>query len=109
MEFETARLEARSAWLAILAAWTEEWPTRFVETAAEAALTRLSFRRRECPPALAAAVARLPPGEHRRRAPWSSILKDATMRRLRRRDKAAWRALHAKRALLNRAVSPSEP
>lgn len=108
MEFETSRVGIRSAWLALIATWTAEWPAQFVEAAAEAGLTRQSFSRHCCPPALAAAVNRLATGQKRNRPPWSSILNDATMRRLRRKDRSAWRALHARRALVGRAVPLEE-
>ncbi len=107
--FEHVRGSMRRALLSIVNAWTASWPDRFIAVAQDAGLTRRSFQRRSMPPALAAAVAELLAGQTRRRPPWASILNDRLMRRLRRRDKTAWRTLHARRALAGRAIPPDSP
>lgn len=98
MRFEQARTEARVACLETVAAWLADWPRAFRAGAHGAGLTQRSFARRHLPDALAAEVARLPEGFRRNRA-WVPVLEEPVLRRLRRRDPAAYRTLRARRIL----------
>lgn len=96
MRFEHLRIDQRVAWLATIAAWTEDWPHRFRSGAHSAGLTRRSFRRCLQPDALAAEIRRLPPGQTRDRS-WKPVIEGDDMKLLRRSDATIYREVRAKR------------
>ncbi len=96
--FEQCRLAVRTPWLKLIAAWMADWPGPFRIAADAAGLTRRSFARLHVPPSLAGEVARLPAGLRRDRT-WEPILEEPVLRRLRRTDPAAYRAVRADRIL----------
>ena len=98
MRFEQARIEARVACLEAVGAWLVDWPRVFRAGAHGARLTQRSFARRHLPEALAAEAGRLPEGFRRDRT-WVPVLEEPILRRLRRRNLAAYRALRARRIL----------
>lgn len=95
MRFEQARVDARIALLDTAAAWLSDWPHSFQIGARGAKLTQRSFARQCLPAALAAEVATLPDGIRRDRT-WVSILDEPALRRMRRRNPAAYRMRRAK-------------
>ena len=99
LRFEQVRAGARVACLETAAAWLADWPHTFRAGARGAGLTQRSFaRQRYLPGALADEVARLPEGVQRDRT-WVPVLEEPVLRRLRRRDPAAYRSLRARRVL----------
>ena len=98
MRFEQARIEARVACLETVGAWLADWPRAFRAGAHGAGLTQRSFARQHLQEELAAEVARLPEGFRRNRT-WVPVLEEPVLRRLRRRDPTAYRALRARRIL----------
>ena len=107
--FEQARIALRAEWLGLIARWTMRWPEGFVDTARSAGITQRRFARRRTSPELDRALSMLKRGHPKTRPGWSSILDDATMRRLKRTDLPAWRRLHARRLLAGHAVGPETP
>lgn len=98
LRFEQARLADRVPHLEMVAAWMADWPIAFRRGAEAAGLTRRTFARNRLPPALAAEVARLPDG-HRRDNSWKPVLEEPVLKRLRRKDKSAYRELRAQRIM----------
>ena len=96
LRFEQSRIAVRIACLETVAAWSARWPGSFRTGAAAASLTQRSFARVYLDEALAAEVARLPAGNLRQRPAYVPILATPSLRRLRRRDPAAYRAARAR-------------
>ena len=94
MRFEQARLAVRGLWLETVGAWMADWPRSFWDGANAAGVTRRTFARARMPPALADEVARLPDGTARDRT-WEPVLEGPALKRLRRRDSAAYRTARA--------------
>lgn len=95
---ELLRADARVTLLETAATWLADWPAGFRAGAGAAGLTRRTFARAHVPEALAAEVARLPPGNRRDNA-WRPVLEEPVLRRLRRRDPARYRAVRAERII----------
>jgi len=99
LRFEQARLADRVPHLDLLAGWMADWPTAFRRGAEAAGLTRRTFARNHLPPALSAEVAHLPEGRRRDNG-WKPVLEEEpVLKRLRRKDKSAYRALRAQRIM----------
>lgn len=99
LRFEQARLADRVPHLDLVAAWVADWPIAFRRGAEAAGLTRRTFARNHLPPALAAEVTRLPEGR-RRDNRWRPVLEEEpVLKRLRRKDKSAYRELRAQRIM----------
>lgn len=105
-QFEKIGTHERAQWMETIACWTADWAKQFGHGAEAAGITQRTFARLAQPDVLAKEVRRLKSGVRRKRKPWTSILNDETMRRLRRTDPAAWRELRAKRILAGKAVPP---
>ncbi len=105
-QFEKIGTQERAQWMETIACWTTDWAKRFGHGAESAGITQRTFARLAQPNVLAKEVRRLKAGVQRKRKPWSSILNDATMRKLKRTDPAAWRQLRAARILAGKAVPP---
>ena len=105
-QFEKIGTQERAQWMETIACWTTDWAKRFGHGAESAGITQRTFARLAQPDVLAKEVGRLKAGVQRKRKPWSSILNDATMRKLKRTDPAAWRQLRAARILAGKAVPP---
>jgi hypothetical protein len=96
-KFETSRVAKRVQLMDTVALWTREWPQSFVEGAKAIGLTQQTFARSRPSPEFAAVLKELPAGRARNRPPWKSLIEDAELRRLRRRDPDAARRLREQR------------
>lgn len=105
-QFEKIGTQERAQWMETIACWTADWARRFAHGAKGAGITQRTFERLAKPAVLAKEIKRLKTGVQRKRKPWTSILNDATMRKLKRTDPAAWRQLRAARILAGKAVPP---
>lgn len=97
--FEHCRHAVRVPWLETVAAWLDDWPCNFLVGADGIGASGRTFARCRVPPSLAAQVARLPVRRYRRRTPWTPLLEEPELRRLRRMDRAAYHATRAGRIL----------
>lgn len=99
LRFEQARLADRVPHLDLVAGWMADWPAAFRRGAEAAGLTRRTFTRNHLPPALAAEVAHLPDGRRRDNG-WKPVLEEEpVLKRLRRKDRSAYRELRAQRIM----------
>jgi len=98
-KFETSRVAKRVDLTETVALWTRDWPQSFVEGAKAIGLTQQTFARSRPSPEFAAVLKELPTGRARNRPPWKSLIEDAELRRLRRRDPDAARLLREQRLI----------
>lgn len=97
--FEQARRAVRAPWLETVATWLDDWPRNFLGGAEGMGASQRKFARSRLPPSLAEQVARLPRRHCRAKGPWEPLLDEPVLRRLRRTDKATYRALRASRIM----------
>lgn len=98
IRFERMRAADRTVILETVAHWIGDWPRSFFVAAGRAGLTQRTFRKVAQPGDLALQILRLPEGFARDRA-FVPVLQDKTLKRLRRKNRPAYRALRAARLL----------
>ena len=98
LHFELLRRDARLTLMETVAAWIADWPESFRVGAGGAGMNGRMFARSGTPGALAAEVARLPDGRRADNS-WKPVLEEPVLRRLRRRDPSAYRAVRAARIM----------
>lgn len=103
-EFEDMRLGERRLRIETLQAWMDEWPESVLYGARAMGLTQQSFAHTVLPGALARVLARLRPGQGRRRRPAMTKLVQNASRRMKRHSPTRYRRARARYLLASAGI-----